>query len=346
MKNHRSRAKGGKIGKNWGRKNNLRNMQKSTKNLHLHSLQGGYDMIIYNCEREIETAATAENIRLGRLKDMKRNLKFGVEIEFFGVSRQVVSDALNRAGVHAYAEGYNHETRGYWKVVTDASVNASGTGNSNGSGNEIVSPILYGEEGLRELALVCKVLEECGAKVDKSCGVHVHHDAGNMNIEHIKNVYKLYYKFHGAVEYMMPPSRRAGANRYCKAIDRAYIERVERASSIENLRSIICPNPGYDRYYSVNFASHSKYGTIEFRQHSGSVDGLKLVNWVKITHKLMEKAFSNKKVELAPDAEWRVCDANWWFRQCVGKELEGYVVNRMAYWRNKEKNEANRAAGM
>lgn len=285
----------------------------------------------------------------------KRNLKFGVEIEFFGVSRQVVSDALNSAGVRAYVEGYNHETKGYWKLVTDGSVNRTGCNNITGGGNEIVSPILYGEEGIAELKLVCKVLEECGAKVDKSCGVHVHHDANDFGLENIKNVFKLYYKFLGAIDYMMPISRRKdyqlsierdrGLTAYCKPLSRAYVERIDAALSIRGGNyntdlQYICS----DRYHTVNLCSYYKYGTVEFRQHSGSVDGEKVANWVKITNKIMEKAAGKKKVELAADSEWRVCDANWWFRMCVGKDLENYVVNRMAYWRKKEKEAAERAA--
>ena len=35
-----------------------------------------------------------------------------------------------------------------------------------------------------------------------------------------------------------------------------------------------------DRYYKVNLQSLSRYGTIEFRQHNGTIDAEKILNWV------------------------------------------------------------------
>jgi hypothetical protein len=264
---------------------------------------------------------------------MKRNLKFGVEIEFFGIDRNRVADALNRAGIRAFVEGYNHATRGYWKLTTDGSVNSQGTGNGHG-GNELVSPPLEGEDGLRELELALKILNECGGKVDKSCGIHIHHEIKDLDLTKIQNIYRLYFKFTASIDYLMPPSRRSTNNPYyCKPISLDLLERVENCGSIEALQSMFLNN----RYWAVNFDAYNRYKTIEFRQHSGSIDFEKVGSWVRITHKIIEKACAGWRVEVAKDNSWRVCDSNWWFRQLVGKELETYVVNRMNYWKERER---------
>lgn len=107
------------------------------------------------------------------------NRKFGVEFEAYNVDRATLSRALNAAGVRCEAQSYNHTTSACWKIVYDSSLSGNNT-------FELVSPILNGEDGINELKTVCRVLNECGAKVNKSCGTHVHIDAADFTLEHWK----------------------------------------------------------------------------------------------------------------------------------------------------------------
>ena len=59
--------------------------------------------------------------------------------------------------------------------MTDSSLNGNDT-------FELVSPILVGEAGLRELEKVCWVLDLCDVKVNESCGLHVHIDAAGFSM--------------------------------------------------------------------------------------------------------------------------------------------------------------------
>ena len=117
---------------------------------------------------------------------MKKNLgfnnerTFGVEVEFFldrsrrrGAHADEVAQAVRNQGIECYVEGYNHMTRPHWKIVTDVSVSYEGL--------EIVSPILKGQEGLEELEKVLKGLSEVGAKVNRTCGIHVHNEANDFS---------------------------------------------------------------------------------------------------------------------------------------------------------------------
>lgn len=257
------------------------------------------------------------------------NRTYGIEIEFFGVTREVVAQKCQELGVDARVENYNHTNRTWWKIVTDSSVTSTGCNNSYNHGNEIVSPILEGEDGLEQLRKVCEALEAVGAKVDKTCGIHVHHGIGDLNLEQIKNIYRVYNKYENVIENMMPKSRRKTANnRYCKPLAE-YIERIEGASTIEDLRWVL-----HDRYRTVNFQSYVKYSTIEFRQHSGSTDFEKISSWVLLTQMMVEKSKESKraikkiKSEQERNEIKRICQR--FFKELgVEGELRRYILDRI-----------------
>jgi hypothetical protein len=50
------------------------------------------------------------------------------------------------------------------------------------------------------------------------------------------------------------------------------------------------------RYYKLNLSAINVHGTIEFRQHSGTVNAEKAVNWVKLTAGFMRAAEDAKQI--------------------------------------------------
>ncbi len=133
------------------------------------------------------------------------NHRFGVEIEAYNCSRERLARELRDAGIQVSVEGYNHDARNHWKLVTDSSLEGRDT-------FELVSPILVGEEGLKELETVCWVLDACDVKVNESCGFHVHMDASDFSIETWKNLALSYKHIETLIDSFMPRSRRD--NRY------------------------------------------------------------------------------------------------------------------------------------
>ena len=82
------------------------------------------------------------------------NKKFGIEVEFVGACPRHVAQVINSLeGVECSYAGYTHLTTSYWKVVYDGSL--SGV---RGHAGELVSPILNGVEGVRELERVIEAL--------------------------------------------------------------------------------------------------------------------------------------------------------------------------------------------
>lgn len=223
--------------------------------------------------------------------------KIGIELEFFGVNYRTVVAKLNAAGIAVQYEGYTHAVMNSWKLVYDASVTNTGTGLSNGL--ELVSPPLTREEMKRQLEIVTNVLGEIGAKVDRTCGVHVHHHIDDLSVENIKNVYRLYNKHQDYINQIMPASRRQSTlSGYCRRISEGEMAMVESAQTIYDIK-----NAQASRYKVINFQAYLKYGTIEFRQHSGSVDFTKLWNWILITQSLIAQAKAKKEVKPLSEAQ-------------------------------------------
>lgn len=201
--------------------------------------------------------------------------KFGVEIEAFNVSRVVLRQALLDAGINVESESYNHDTRNHWKIVNDGSV-------SGQNAFELVSPPLQGLDGLAELERVCAVLEQLDVKVNKSCGMHIHFEATNFSLSTWRNIYANYATLEGEIDSIMPNSRRGNNNNYCKSIV-SYKEQIRNARSIRIISTIV----GSSRYYKVNCQSFWRHRTIEFRQHSGTIEYRKISNWILILAQLI-----------------------------------------------------------
>jgi len=200
--------------------------------------------------------------------------RFGVEIEFVGVTPEVVVAAIVAAGVVCRDEGYNHDTRATWKVVRDGSLAVS-PGMPYGACGELVSPPLSGVEGIEQVRTVLRALSACGATVNRSCGMHVHVDAGDLSPSQIGRVMRRYAAFQAQIDGFMPASRRN--SRWARRLDDTVIGTVEGYASPSEMRR----SAGYlDRYYAVNAAAFARHGTVEFRQHSGSVNAGKVARWV------------------------------------------------------------------
>jgi hypothetical protein len=211
--------------------------------------------------------------------------KFGVEIEFIGVYPQDAAAAITAAGVPCAVEGYNHTTRNHWKIVNDASIQV----NSNmepGMCGELVSPPLCDEQGLMQLRTVIRALASVGGTVNKSCGLHVHVDANDLNAGQILSVVRRYAHFENQINAFMPPSRRG--SRWAHSVGGHYVDDLLRqVNRYGNPRNIF---GGLNRYMAVNLASYARHGTVEFRQHSGSTNPAKVANWVTFCLHFVNKA--------------------------------------------------------
>ena len=205
---------------------------------------------------------------------------FGIEIECLVTSKQALLSALHGRGLQAEIEGYNHQTRPHWKIVNDGSVNSRRLASQGYTGCELVSPILKGADGRRQLELACKALSDVNAKVNITCGLHVHHGTDDLKLKNFKQLALLYSNFEDQIDQMFAKSRRASRNTYCQTskIPSHRVDSLKRCSTVAGIARKI--NSGC-RYTKLNFNSYVQHSTIEFRQHQGTIEFSKIMNWIE-----------------------------------------------------------------
>lgn len=197
--------------------------------------------------------------------------KFGIEIECYipsTLSHHELANKLRDAGINALSGFRLSPNNSHWKVTSDGSLNSGPTGYD---GVEVVSPPLpFNEESFEQIRKVCDTLNVNNAKIRKSCGLHVHIGAHGLTLSQAIALFKRYAKHEMEIDAFMPTSRRGSVGAYCRSIVGMVRENVT------EIHQIIV-----DRYYKLNPKSYVKFGTIEFRHHSGTTDARKIINWVK-----------------------------------------------------------------
>ena len=234
------------------------------------------------CSHEVKMLlanVTPVRVRKGEFDFSK--LTFGVEIECYNFYRNSLIEVGRNNGLSVRSEGYNHDdNQHYYKIVSDGSLEGT-------NANEVVSPILKGTKGMNSLETICKALAEVDAKVNRSCGLHVHIGAERMSDEHYCRLVRNYQRIERAIDSFMPNSRRANNNGYCHSLVGINFENCttkrEIAQAMHN-----------DRYFKVNAIAYNRHKTIEFRQHSGTTDYEKISKWVMFLAKLVEYSFKNE----------------------------------------------------
>ena len=231
------------------------------------------------------------------------NRTFGVEIETTTNRRastlaDAISAEFDRQGINqtCQAEGYNHHTRNHWKVVSDATVR----------GWEVVSPPLKGLEAKEEISAVLTALRTLGCGVSIGTGLHVHHDARGLTGKQIGMVLGTYAAFQPLLNFGVAQSRRGqqfGGYNSITSWDRM----TENGSDKWNVvrggftnKQFVYPDRtmvnqinqkfNHQRNNSINTQSLHAHGTIEFRQHQGTLNLTKIWSWILVTQSIVERS--------------------------------------------------------
>ena len=200
---------------------------------------------------------------------------FGIEIEcimpYDMSSSAELARILTLNGVPTYIES-RHSNSNHWKIVGDGSLH------DRSFGIEIVSPVLYNQEGFDTIRKVCNVLEANEVNVNKRCGFHVHVGARGMHTNFFKNLLEMYTKHERIIDSFMPISRRRNNAQYAQSMVGT------------QLASLFTPFAG--RYYKLNLAAFFKNNrqTVEFRQHSGTTNAEKAIHWVEFCIAMVKAA--------------------------------------------------------
>lgn len=226
---------------------------------------------------------------------------FGVEYEFTGITREkaaktiatfLASSYYNEGGY--YDKYVTKDGQGRtWTVMSDASISkVNGLGRATGDKRyscELVTPVCQYRD-IETIQQIVRELKKAGARVNDSCGIHIHIDGANHDAKSIRNLSLIIASKEAPMRTALEikPSRAA----YCQTSRTSYIEWLDDAKNptLEQIKEkYYNGNQEYEtrqhyshyRYHMLNLHSffgdyHGAHHTVEFRcfnstQHAGKM---------------------------------------------------------------------------
>ena len=214
-----------------------------------------------------------------RVHDLKRALKESVTM-----TEKTYMQALGRA-FQAWV----------WK--TDGSLKQSLFRSNylqrNYKGFELTSPCnLTWSELIPQMQAVLHIMNEYKCKVNVSCGTHVHHVGTRFTAKRLQNLSNFAVANENAIDGLVSESRR-GVQRWTKSnkdildcsswCTQTRSTTFMQSKGIQNTQDVRVSQSDHYRYRHLNLTAFGKHGTIEFRQHQGTLDFSKAVFWLAFT---------------------------------------------------------------
>jgi hypothetical protein len=248
---------------------------------------------------------------------LREDVSFGIELELTSavhLTPDMIAARLsnNQVGTVEVIDSYHdgRSTSSNWKIMPDSSI-VCNRSLPDCNTFELVSPVLQGGHGLQQVYSIVKTLTadlQSTIKVNKSMGFHVHVDVSGYNHAQLVNICQNFIKYEDVMDSFMPPSRRTGSvesDRYFQsnrwsvlhhhASNKQRHEALARTTDIYQLAHLM--NAENSRYYKLNLQNlvTNRQPTIEFRQHSATVNYAKIAAWIRFC-----VAFCANSARLAP----------------------------------------------
>ena len=178
-----------------------------------------------------------------------------------------------------------------WKVVSDSSIQCQSRGERTASRQysvEVVSPICRYED-LETIQQVVRTLRRGGAKVNESCGIHIHVDASAHDSKTLRNIVNIM----ASKEDLLYKALKVRVDRqyYCQKADLRFLEDVngKRPKSMQELEQLWYNGASrrsshYDstRYHALNLHSVFSKGTIEFRMFNSTIHAGEVKSYIQL----------------------------------------------------------------
>lgn len=235
--------------------------------------------------------------RAERQREAIRGRRFGVELELVRITRpaaaRIVHDTLVAMRVGGAREPWSagghydkwccQDAQGrIWTCMSDASVASSGGASWSGH-CEVVTPPLRHED-MPVLQAIVRALRQGGAKVNTSCGLHVHVEAVDLSGPQLRTLQLLWSRWEE--HFMLAANVHPERLRYCGRSSSRFVRsmRAVRPDSLtpEAVRAAWYDRPTaprrdqlghYDgsRYVALNFHALTWHGTVELRLWNGTL---------------------------------------------------------------------------
>ena len=187
------------------------------------------------------------------------NTRFGIEIEFTGMTREKAAKVLaltigtntweafgGTYDKYVVTDNRNRE----WTIVRDGSIYTKRKAAGNivqASGLyscELVSPILTYDEDMETLQNIIRAFRKSGGLTNESCGIHIHIDGAGHNVRSLKNFINIFAS-HGDLLYKALQVKESQQS-FCKMLECDFVKKVKdtKPQTLKNLEDI-----WYDGYY-------------------------------------------------------------------------------------------------
>lgn len=248
-----------------------------------------------------------------------RSQRFGIEIEMTGLSRATAAKVLagywNTEATYVGGTYDSYVVRDdegrQWKLVSDASIrcqNRDGSSASKRNSVEFVSPICRYED-IPKIQEMIRLLKNNGARVNDSCGIHVHVDASSHTAQTLKNVVNIMASKEDILYKALKVQ--VDRERYCKKADLRFLDAINnhRPRTLSEIEQMWYNGASrryqhYDdsRYRALNLHSVFSKGTIEFRLFNSTLHAGEVKSYIQlclaISHQgLVQKSASRARTQ-------------------------------------------------
>lgn len=240
-----------------------------------------------------------------------RSQRFGIEIEMTGIARamgaQVIAGYFHTTAAHV-GGGYDsyavRDDQGrQWKVLSDNSIQAEtrrGSTCNNDYCVELVSPICRYED-IVPLQEIVRKLRAAGAKVNASCGIHVHVDAFPHNEKTLRNIVNIM----AAKEDLLYKALQVKVERefYCQKTNTRFLDEINHRGPVSidqferiwyNGESGRGTHYNETRYHALNLHSVFSKGTIEFRLFNSTLHAGEIKSYIQLCLAISHQALVQK----------------------------------------------------
>ena len=234
--------------------------------------------------------------------DINVNRKIGIEIEFVapiigrGSSHDVqelLAQVLSNHGIRSCSRGYTQQplpSDCQLAVEHDASLrDESRYRGLSWSKLEVKTAPMLWDEVERVLPPALEIIQYVGARINASCGLHVHHHLPEA--EHkpqvVRNLQHLWWRFHRVMYGVVAPSRQT--HLYCRPPRGDEATTFDTCASYPSLCGKLHLLERYSGLNLTNIANRDRM-TVEWRIHGGTTDWEKIRPWILATQRWVEHA--------------------------------------------------------
>ena len=251
---------------------------------------------------------------------MIKKQKFGVEIEMTGITRKSAADIIGEVLEHeaSTSAGGCYKTRTIfdnkgrvWKVMRDSSINPRINDNTNDYIDEykveIVTPPLDYDD-IEVLQTIVRKLRQRGAKVNSSCGIHIHIDGANHTPSSLKRLVNFMTERQDLIYEALEIHGRE--NRWCKKLNTDLLTEMKKKKNLtknkveniwyseanDNYRAgINHEHYNSTRYHGVNLHSYFSKGTVEFRLFNSTLHAGKIKAYIQFCLAISSWSITSKE---------------------------------------------------